>query len=201
MKSKDKIIQLYNRQIAVLPPDNPFIHLNNRQYSVCLGSIMRDKIFANSSVLDLGCATADILNFLDKHVLESIDYTGMDINSKFLDINVNKWKSYDNIKFMNYDIIDKTIDNTYDIILINDTFAYFETKDIIEMIDYYSSKANVLLSFSLLLYGRLLPEHLLIEQKEYIPIIEYVIRKYPYVTIDKISQPERLRIDITKGDS
>ena len=162
---------------------------------------MRDKIFANSSVLDLGCATADILNFLDKHVLESIDYTGMDINSKFLDINVNKWKSYDNIKFMNYDIIDKTIDNTYDIILINDTFAYFETKDIIEMIDYYSSKANVLLSFSLLLYGRLLPEHLLIEQKEYIPIIEYVIRKYPYVTIDKISQPERLRIDITKGDS
>ena len=85
-------------------------------------------------------------------------------------------------------------------ILLQESLAYFEEEDINELVEYYFTKTDKVLSLSLL-DGTLphsVQDELLISQRRPMITILYILANFDFVTIDRALQPNRYRIDIFK---
>ncbi len=85
-----------------------------------------------SSVLDVGCGFGDLGNWLSDYY-PSIEYTGIDINTKLIDIGVQKFK----LNLLNRDLFDIDFDS-FDLVVSNGIFnAELKHEDQIEYLEKY----------------------------------------------------------------
>lgn len=200
MVDKARVLALYDRAInSVRDVANPLIHHSSTSDAQHYGAAMleRVKLFAGS-VLDLGSSVANPLACFDEQTLRNLDYTGLDLNPRFVQLARERWQSFPNLKFAVYDISACSLGRNFDVIFVNETFAYFNSAEICAMIDYYAGRADKLFSASLLM-PRERPASLLIEQTDVAPIVNHVLAKFRGAIINRAAYPDRLRIDILKA--
>ena len=200
MIDKAKVLALYDSSIdSVKIYSNPLIHHSSALDVEKYGAAMEERIIAQrcKTVLDIGCGTGNPLAYVREEVRRAIDYTGLDLNPRFVEICRGRWQDYPNFRFEQYDISECKLARSYDVIFVNETFAYFNSAEICAMIDYYVDRADKLFSASLLM-PRERPASLLIEQTEVAPIVNHVLAKFPHSIVNRATYPARLRIDIFK---
>lgn len=133
-------------------------------------------------------------------IIKELRYTALDINDIMIKKAKERWKDYPNISFGIYDLEDCNLQNNYDIILLQESLAYFEEEDINNLIDYYYTKTNKVLSLSLL-DGTLpwqVQDELLISQRHPMTTLSYVLANYQFSTVDRALHPNRYRVSIFK---
>lgn len=198
MFDKNRILELYDRQIKKYPAENPFIHLSSqatiKNYGKYLNELLK-QFGGKISVADLGCAVGNMLRYVDKN---QIDYNGFDINENFITRAKKLWQDYSNLKFNLYDISDCDLPRNFDVILVNETFSYFNEYEIISMINYYVNKADKLFSTSILI-GKNYPPELLITENNPYKIVKHVLENYKGAVVNRAIYPKKLRIEIWKG--
>lgn len=203
MIEKDLVLELYNNSIDQIRDwNNPLIHHSCARDVENYGAAMENRIFDNRcrTVLDIGCGTGNPLVHIHEYIRKAIEYTGADLNPRFVEICRERWQDYPNFTFEQYDISACDLDENYDAIFVNETFAYFNSAEICKMIDYYTSRANKIFSTSLML-PRQYPAYLLIEQTEILPIVNHVLKNHTNAIINRAVYNDRLRIDILKPDT
>ena len=94
------------------------------------------------SLLDFGCGTAHLFDFLDRKNYQNISYTGLDISQKFIDTAKEK---YPNNTFYCIDIFDsdENIPN-FDYIVMNGIFTEKRELSFDEMWDYFTKLVSVI---------------------------------------------------------
>ena len=94
----------------------------DKRYNVML-DIIRVSNTKNEyiSLMDFGCGTAHLLDFIHRKEYNNLDYSGLDISKKFIDV---ARKKYPDNKFYCLDILDpkNDIDN-YDYFVLNGVFT------------------------------------------------------------------------------
>lgn len=81
------------------------------------------KLKKSDKVLDFGCGTAYLYNYLLKTKKFNGLYTGIDLSKKIIDFNKTKFKHNSRVNFLNQNILEKNcLLNNYDYIIINGTF-------------------------------------------------------------------------------
>lgn len=203
MFTKEQVIELYDEALLYRKdPEDTLCHLSSVEDAESYGSYLNlliSRLGTLSTVCDIGCGTCSPLRCY-KGDISLLNYTALDINENMISRAKNRWSQYRNIKFDIYDLESCSLDKNYDIILLQESVAYFEEEDINELIEYYLTKTNKVLSLSLL-DGTLPPviqDHLLISQRRPMVTLSYVLTNFPYVAIDRALQPNRYRVDIFK---
>lgn len=88
------------------------------------------------SLLDFGCGTAHLLEFMNRNKYERIVYSGLDISQKFVDV---AKKKHPEISFYCIDILDSAITiQNYDYIVMNGIFTEKRELTFNEMWDYFT---------------------------------------------------------------
>ena len=93
-----------------------------------------------NSILDIGCGTGNIYQFIIDNKMEYIDYTGLDINQSMIDKANSKFQ---NVKFFKRDILDKGIQDSYDYIIMNGLFTEKLNLTFDEMWDFFCKILSV----------------------------------------------------------
>jgi len=203
MFTKEQVIELYDRTLVYRQdPEDTLCHLSSPEDASSYGAYLNlliSRLGVSSTVCDIGCGTCSPLRCYQGDI-SLLNYTALDINENMLDRAKRRWKAYPNIKFDIYDLESCNLQNNYDIILLQESIAYFEEEDINELIEYYLTKTNKVLSLSLL-DGTLpsdIQDQLLISQRRPMVTICYVLSNFPYTMADRALEPNRYRIDIYK---
>ena len=179
----NEVKNLYDISILnIVNSKSPFIHYNSENadevhkssFNQLVTSLLNeDKNGTICTICDIGCATGDILRSLDSSLVPNINYCGLDLNEKFILMAKSDFEPFPNINFYQYNIYNMNLSQNYDLITIYDTFAYFNTDEIIKMIDYYYSKTNKILSFILLDKFENYDKSLLIQSSDTNSILQY----------------------------
>ncbi|GAB4249273.1 MAG: hypothetical protein Kow0079_01820 [Vicingaceae bacterium] len=112
--------------------------------------IMLDLIRVNKdndkkvTLLDFGCGTAHLLDYINKKSISNLDYYGLDISKEFIDV---AQKKYPEITFYCLDIFDDDafIPN-FDYIILNGVFTIKKELSFKEMWDYFSNSIKLIYS-------------------------------------------------------
>lgn len=123
--------------------DWPKLEDVDKRYQVMVDIIRVNSDFDNKvSLLDFGCGTAHLFDFLDRKNYNNIDYKGLDISQKFIDRAKLK---YPNKIFYCIDILDsnKNIPN-FDYIVMNGIFTEKRELSFDEMWDYFTKLISVI---------------------------------------------------------
>ncbi len=102
--------------------DWPKLEDVDKRYQIMMDIIRINKDSNNKvSVLDFGCGTSHLLDYINKNNYNNIDYSGLDISKKFIDVAKNK---YPDINFYCVNILEnnKSIPN-FDYVLMNGVFT------------------------------------------------------------------------------
>lgn len=76
--------------------DWPKIEDVDKRYEIMLDLIKFGKLNSNLiTFLDFGCGTAHLLEFINKSQIKNIQYSGLDISKKFIDVSKNKYPDID----------------------------------------------------------------------------------------------------------
>lgn len=199
MVNKNIILNLYDGAVSVVKDfSNPYANLME-PYSVLyeanhVGILIQT--YNIKSIADLGCGSGNMLRLVNGAYMRDVTYSGFDLNPNFIKYCTNR---YPKGIFQEYDISKKKLENDYDLILIYETFAYFTDEEIIDMIEYYYSKANRVLSFVLLDRGSY-DSSLNIIQVKADNVLNAVKDKYNKVEIDHDSTRCKYYIDIIKEE-
>lgn len=204
MFTKEQVVELYDRALLYKKdPEDTLCHLSSPEDAESYGSYLNlliSRLGVTSTVCDLGCGTCSPLRCYEGDISQ-LNYTALDINENMISRAKNRWSQYPNIRFGIYDLESCNLDKNYDIILLQESIAYFEEEDINELIEYYLTKTNKVLSLSLL-DGTLpsdIQDELLISQRRPMVTIYYVLANFPYTVVDRALKPNRYRIDIFKN--
>ena len=94
----------------------------HKRYQIMLDIIRFQKgKKAVTTLLDFGCGTAHLLEFMEANNYDDITYTGLDISQKSIDIAVSK---YPEVNFYCMDILNGTLDlKNFDFIVMNGVFT------------------------------------------------------------------------------
>lgn len=91
-----------------------------KRYQIML-DIIKSEASEIVTLLDFGCGTAGLLDYINEKKILCIDYSGLEISTKFFDVSKKK---YPNNTFFNIDILDKNFLLPYfDYIVINGVFT------------------------------------------------------------------------------
>lgn len=104
---------------------------------ISVDSLKKDR----SSILDFGCGTAHLLEYLIEKKINNLDYSGLDLSAKFIDVCRNK---FPDTVFQNVDVIkepDKLIATDYT--LMNGVFTEKRTLTFEDMFDYFSALLKI----------------------------------------------------------
>jgi len=115
----------------------------DKRYKVMLDIIRLNEESGNLvSLLDFGCGTAHLLEYIKKNKLKKILYSGLDISQKFVNIAKSK---YPTNFFYCIDILDSgiTIQN-FDYILMNGVFTEKRNLSFDEMWDYFTKMITII---------------------------------------------------------
>jgi SAM-dependent methyltransferase len=147
-KTYDKIIEHYENCLEKhgdnhLGVDWPRQDDADKRYKIML-DIIRLNNDAGSAVtlLDLGCGTAHLLDYVNKEGFNSIDYSGLDISQKFVDVCKQK---YPESSFYCLDIIEESdkIKN-FDYIIMNGVFTEKRELSFDEMWEYFTKMIEII---------------------------------------------------------
>jgi SAM-dependent methyltransferase len=136
--------------------DWPKLEDAEKRYVVMLDVIKFHQNKSKShSLLDFGCGTAMLLEYLIKNKIESIKYAGLDISPKFIDVCVTKFPEY---TFFCEDLMDHTAQIPYfDYIVLNGVFTEKRGLSFEEMFNYFEelltnvfAKANCGIAFNVM---------------------------------------------------
>ena len=96
----------------------------------------------NISIMDFGCGTAHLLDFIHRKGYKKLDYSGLDISQKFIDV---ARKKYLNNKFYCLDILNpkNNIDN-FDFFVMNGVFTEKRELSFDEMWSYFTELISVI---------------------------------------------------------
>lgn len=101
--------------------DWPNAHDAAKRYSVMLDLISYNKDDAIPTLLDFGCGTAGLLEFIQMQTKLKVDYAGLDISEKFVEVSKSKFP--ENI-FYNIDILkNPRALPSFDFIVMNGVFT------------------------------------------------------------------------------
>lgn len=117
--------------------DWPKIEDVDKRYKVMLDIIKFDgQNLTSSTLLDFGCGTAHLLEYIHKNNFTNIKYSGLDISQKF--VNVAKSK-FQNIDFYCVDILeDKSSLPSFDYIVMNGGFTEKRELTFDQMWEYFT---------------------------------------------------------------
>ena len=123
--------------------DWPNLEDVEKRYKVMLDILsFRDNFSQPISVLDFGCGTAHLLEYIKSNKYQNIQYSGLDISQKFID--VAKMKYTDNLFFC-MDILDKKNKlEPFDYFVLNGVFTEKRELSFDEMWKYFSEMITVL---------------------------------------------------------
>ena len=148
MKKKyDKIVEHYEECLEKhgdnhLGVDWPKLEDVNTRYKVMLDIIPFDEA-SNTAVtlLDFGCGTAHLFDFIQKNKYENITYAGLDISQKFVNVAQEKYKEN---TFFCVDILENlnAIPN-FDYIVMNGVFTEKRELSFEEMWAYFTQMISV----------------------------------------------------------
>lgn len=105
------------------------------RYRIML-DIIRLKEDKEASLLDFGCGTAHLLEYINKNGIKGIDYSGLDISQKFVDVAAAKFPDnsfYCNDFFDSYSKMDN-----FDYIVMNGVFTEKREFSFEEMWEYFT---------------------------------------------------------------
>lgn len=148
MKKKyDKIVEHYEECLEKhgdnhLGVDWPKLEDVNTRYKVMLDIIPFDNTSnAPVTVLDFGCGTAHLFDFIQKNKYENITYAGLDISQKFVNVAQEK---YPENTFFCIDILENpnAIPN-FDYIVMNGVFTEKRELSFEEMWAYFTQMISV----------------------------------------------------------
>ncbi|MFC4817365.1 MULTISPECIES: class I SAM-dependent methyltransferase [unclassified Flavobacterium] len=141
-KPYSKIISHYEKCLEIhgdnhLGVDWPKIEDVDKRYKVMLDIIKFDEQNLKSpTVLDFGCGTAHLLEYIIKNQYQNIQYSGLDISQKFVDIAQKKFPTVD---FYCCDIFEtKSNMPTFDYIVMNGVFTEKRELTFDQMWDYFT---------------------------------------------------------------
>ena len=102
--------------------DWPKIEDVDKRYKVMLDIIKFDGLnLTSSKLLDFGCGTAHLLEYINNNQYSNIKYSGLDISQKFVDVAQNKFPDID---FYCSDILENESSiPTFDYIVMNGVFT------------------------------------------------------------------------------
>lgn len=125
--------------------DWPKLEDVNKRYNVMLDIVRINKDSnTNVSILDFGCGTSHLLEFIKKNNYKNIDYSGLEISKKFIDI---AKKKYPNNAYFLMDILEpnQTLPN-FDYIIMNGVFTEKRTLSFDEMWSYFTKMLTIVYS-------------------------------------------------------
>ena len=118
------------------------------RYQVML-DVIRQKSSQQVSILDFGCGASHMYDYILSHDLSNIEYTGLDISEKFVDLSRQK---HPRVKFYCMDILKSPIQlPEFDYVILNGVFTVKRELSYEEMWEY--SKQVVLKLFKLAKFG------------------------------------------------
>ena len=199
MVDQQIIKDMYDKAVLMVKDySNPYANLMN-PYSVIyearhVEEIVRDNDI--TSMADLGCGSANIYRLTNSNIMRGVTYTGYDLNPNFV-----KYCSlrYPTIQFHEYDISTKNLKESYDLIIMYEVLPYFTDDEIIDMIDYYYTKTNKVLSFVLLDKGNYDPSLNLI-QVSCDDILRRLRDKYSKIIMDYNNKNCKAYVDIYREE-
>jgi SAM-dependent methyltransferase len=146
-KVYEKIIQHYESCLdehgdTHLGVDWPNLEDVDKRYKVMLDCIrIHDDSSNQVSLLDFGCGTAHLLAYIQKNNFQNIEYSGIDISQKFVDVSKNK---YPETMFYCLDILeDEAQIPNFDYIVMNGVFTEKRKLSFDEMWNYFAKMIRV----------------------------------------------------------
>lgn len=98
-----------------------------------------------ATLLDFGCGTAKLLEFINEKNYSAIEYCGLDISQKYIDVCVSKFRE---TKFYCTDILkDGLVIEPVDYIIMNGVFTEKRDLSFEEMYDYFTEMLETLFPF------------------------------------------------------
>lgn len=137
--------------------DWPNIADVDKRYKVMLDIIrLKEDPSANVSVLDFGCGAAHLYEYIQKHEMKNISYSGLDVSGKFVDLSKSK---YPELPFYCVDVLTPSANELpkFDYIVMNGVFTEKRELSFDEMWEYFTemltvvfAKANKGLAFNVM---------------------------------------------------
>lgn len=148
MKKYNKIIEHYEQCLEKygdnhLGVDWPKEEDVDKRYKVMLDIIkFTEDSDKQHSMLDFGCGTAHLLEYIKTNNIQNINYSGLDISQKFIDVSQKK---HPNNSFYCLDIFESenSIDN-FDYVIMNGVFTEKRELSYDEMWDYFTKMITII---------------------------------------------------------
>jgi len=147
MKKKyTKIINHYEKCLEIhgdnhLGVDWPNSIDVDKRYQVML-DIIKHNNDKKVSLLDFGCGTAHLLEYIKKNKRKGIEYSGLDLSQKFINVAQDK---FPNNEFFCLDILDsKSSIKNYDYIVMNGVFTEKRELSFDEMWNYFTQLTSAI---------------------------------------------------------
>jgi SAM-dependent methyltransferase len=151
MKKYNQIIEHYENCLEKHGDSHLGVDWPNKEHAILRYSIMLDvlkfrKGQGNISLLDFGCGTAHLHEYISKLDLNNIDYSGLDISSKFIEVSKQKFPS---INFYCGDILDQNFQiKNFDYIIMNGVFTEKRGLTFEEMFEYFKELIEKIFTLS-----------------------------------------------------
>lgn len=114
----------------------------DKRYKIMLDIIRLNEENDIVSLLDFGCGTAHLLEYIKKNKYKKILYTGLDISQKFIDVAQVK---YPDNSFYCIDIFDSSVAlPNFDYIVMNGVFTEKRELSFDEMWDYFTKMISII---------------------------------------------------------
>lgn len=147
-KAYTKIIEHYENCLEKhgdnhLGVDWPKLDDVDKRYKIMLDIIrLNEESNGLVSLLDFGCGTAHLQEYIEKNKYERILYSGLDISQKFIDV---AKKKYPNSSFYCIDIFDPDVEiKNFDYIVMNGVFTEKRELSFDEMWDYFTKMITII---------------------------------------------------------
>lgn len=147
-KAYSKIIEHYENCLEKygdthLGVDWPKLEDVDKRYKIMLDIIrLNEDNDALVSLLDFGCGTAHLLEYIKKNKSKKILYSGLDISQKFIDVAKIKYPDY---SFYCIDILDFRAEiPNFDYIVMNGVFTEKRELSFDEMWDYFTKMLTII---------------------------------------------------------
>jgi SAM-dependent methyltransferase len=115
------------------------------RYQVMLNIIQNNNV-QSVTLLDFGCGTAGLLDYINKYQIPSIDYSGLDISPAFIAVCKTK---YPDFNFYNVDILETDIHlPCFDYIIMNGVFTEKVDLSHKQMYTYFCSMIEKIFPYS-----------------------------------------------------
>ncbi len=112
----------------------------DKRYKVMLDIIANEN--QNNSLLDFGCGAGHLLDYIHKHQLTNIDYSGLDISPKFISLCKSKFPSN---TFLCTDILENpNVIPYFDYIIMNGVFTEKRELTFNDMLGYFKKVITIL---------------------------------------------------------